>query len=136
MACFLCPVVSGQAGAYTTEPRDNQWIEDMEGKVDATINVLSVLKEELEQEKKSREQPVDTSEDAWVDSLRKNIKRIKRLWEEINKMQEEERRRAGTPAARSPGDAGQWADDMKNKLDKSIKAMQVIKEELDAMERE
>ena len=132
----FCPALIAQTSTYTTtEGQDDAWIEDMEGKVSATIKVLSIIQNELEEEKKTREEPVDESPDAWADSLRKNIQRIKRIWAEVQKMKEEELKKSGT-VSESKEDTEQWTREMSEKLEKSIKAMQVIKEELDEMEKE
>jgi hypothetical protein len=136
MALFYSvPAFTLQATSYSTDTGDEAWLENMEGKVNATINVLTVIKDEIEKEKKSRDQTPDASDDDWAESFRKNIRTIKRLWAEIQKMEEEENKERGK-TDHTPEETRQWTNEMKTKLDKSIKAMQVLKEELDSMEQE
>ena len=124
-----------QSSDYTTGAQDKAWMNDMEGKVDATIKVLSLIKEELEEEKKQLSTPKDTSEDAWIESLRKTIQSLKRVWDEVKEIRKEELNKTETLSF-DETDQQEWTDQMSDKLEKSIKAMQIIKDELDEMEKE
>jgi FtsZ-binding cell division protein ZapB len=108
----------------------------MEHKVDATIRVLEVVKEELKKEQQQQRQTASAPvKPDLAATLKTTIDRVKRLWDEIQEIRREEAARTGRPL---PDDAasGQWASDMSDKLQKSIEAMQVLKGELDEMKKD
>jgi len=124
--------MANTSASYTTSGAalDKKDLEAMESKVDTAIKVLGVIKEELKTEKSAKASTGIQPEEQWTDSLQKNIQRIKKVWSELKEIRDEEiRSSGGTPPSKAEDEA--WKAEMKDKLDKSIKAMEVIKEELE-----
>lgn len=126
-----------QQGGYTASAGE----EDLSAKVDKTIKVLSVIRDELDKMKESEKaQPASAASSAdseWVDSMRGKLSAVIRMWKKTDQIMNP----AGTSA---PGQAkaaqGPTPDtvtaELNAKIDSAIKAMEVIKQELDEVDKE
>ena len=134
------PGVAQVAGSYTTGPADEDWAKDVDKKLDTTIKVLEVIKEELEDYKKTEEKaPAVTSarEDAeanWAAKAAAAVRRLLRAWRKVKKVTASEEGGVKTPD--TPAEEARMTRDISNKLDQTIKAMTAIKAELDKMEED
>ena len=130
-------------GGYTSAPNDESaWPKDLSGKVDKTIQVLTVIKNELDNMKESEQAAgsaasaaTGTDADAgWVDSLKGKLSAVLRMWKKTDQI-------INAPAGSSaqPGGtagSGEMTRELKTKIDKAVQAMEVIKQELDAVDNE
>jgi hypothetical protein len=130
-----------QTGNYTSASGEEAWTDDMDEKLDKTIRVLSVIKEELEDYKKTEAetakapvpgQKAADAETAWSRKLAAWLGRAIRTWKKIRKETASE---TGTPSsAELSEEEAQLTRDISGRLDQAIKAMTAIKEELDKEE--
>lgn len=132
-----------QQGAYTTQTE-----EDLSSKIDKTIKVLTVMKEELDrmkaEEKKagaagSAVQQTAASTTAvnpeWAGEMRGKLSAMIRMWKRTDQiMNPPQAAKPGQPA--QPTQADVTTAELNAKIDSAIKAMEIIKEELDAVEKE
>ncbi|MGB2600851.1 MAG: hypothetical protein WBD00_07490 [Candidatus Omnitrophota bacterium] len=132
--------VPGNTSSYTTMAGDVDWTKDVDKKLDTTIKVLEVIKEELEDYKKSEEKaakvktPDEDAEANWAAKTVAAVRRMLRAWRKVKEVTAPEDD-AKTPGTSDEDDA-QMTRDISNKLDQTIKAMTAIKTELDKMEEE
>jgi hypothetical protein len=133
--------VPGNTSSYTTMAGDVDWTKDVDKKLDTTIKVLEVIKEELEDYKKSEEKaakvttPDEDAEANWVAKTAAAVRRMLRAWRKVKEVTAPEEDAAKTPDTSDEDDA-QMTRDISNKLDQTIKAMTAIKKELDKMEED
>ncbi|MFC1548728.1 hypothetical protein ACFL5E_02065 [Candidatus Omnitrophota bacterium] len=138
VVAFICagqaqaqPVV--QSGGYTTAFEDEDLVEDIDKKLDTTIKVLNVIKEELEEYKKSEAkavpQQVGDADVNWAVRVAKAVVRTVKAWRKVQEVVEPEIDRV-----KAEEDDAEMTRDISDKLDQTIKAMSAIKEELDKME--
>ncbi len=125
---------------------DKVWTEDMDKKLDKSIEVLKVIREELKdveaenvREKKAVSSPAKggqtsvTDENAeWGDNFRKMVTTAGRIWRKVKKVTMEELEEPRT-AATSAATEERVDADISGKLNKAIEAMKVIKDEVDKM---
>ncbi len=148
---FFCAAVILPAGdlpaqgAYTTRQAsraadDAELTDDLDKKLDKTIKVLQVIKRELKdldlgEEPAAKAAPQSAAaapedESAWADNLRRLISKLRKILSAVRKVaaevEDEPRAKSSTPAEQEA-----LKKDLSDNLDKTIKAMQVIKEELD-----
>lgn len=131
-------------GGYTSAPDDETaWPKDLSGKVDKTIQVLTVIKNELDNMKASEASAAKNAAPAasgaaadagWADRLKGKLSAILRMW---NKTDQIINAPAGSSApATGTTEAGEMTKELKSKIDKAVQAMEVIKQELDAVDNE
>jgi hypothetical protein len=121
-----------QQGTATEE--DTARTGDLDKKIDTTIEILKVIKEELQETESSAKPVVKGEEKAeWSDTLRKVISRISRIWKKVRKITASGDKKTQQTAAILE-DRAEWNRDLSDKLDKTIEAMKVMKEELDKIE--
>ena len=132
-----------QQGAYTTQAEG-----DLSSKIDKTIKVLTVMKEELDrmkaEEKKAEASGSVVPQGAaattavspeWTGEMRGKLSAMIRMWKRTDQIM-------NPPVAAKPGQTAQPTQvdlataELNAKIDSAIKAMEVIKEELDAVEKE
>ncbi len=143
--CFAVPggTVDGfaQTGDYTSASGQEEWTDDMDKKLDKTIRVLSVIRDELEDYKKTEAetakalvpgQKAADEETAWGKNMAAWLGGAVRAWKTIRKETASE---TGTPSpAELSEEEAQLTRDISGRLDQAIKAMTAIKEELDKEE--
>ena len=145
-AAGVLPAAAGQVAVKqfgSEEPapeKDEDWSKDLDKKIDTTIKVLQVIKEEV----KDIEPPAAAlkqgagkaaaQEEDWTENLKRWIQRAARIWRKIRKVTAP----AGKPSPIGPAadDQAELTKDLSEKLAKTISAMQVIKEELDKISEE
>ncbi len=142
------PAVAQQAaqtqGGYTSAPDDETaWPEDLSGKVDKTIQVLTVIKNELDNMKASEASAAKNAAPAaagaaanagWADKLKGKLSAVIRMWKKTDQIINAP---AGSSAqASGMTAAGEMTEELKSKIDKAVQAMEVIKQELDAVDNE
>ena len=130
-------------GGYTSAPDDEAaWPKDLSGKVDKTIQVLTVIKNELDNMKESEQASRSAAPAAsgaaadagWVDSLKGKLSAILRMWKKTDQIINAP---AGSSAqATGTTGSGEMTKELKSKIDKAVQAMEVIKQELDAVDEE
>lgn len=123
-----------------------KWTEDIDKKLDTTIKVLSVIKEELEAEEKKQEgivsktPPATTEEEQkeFVKSTASWLTRLKRMWQEARKAAAPEGEEAEVQAQIAKEEKEQAIDtkEISEKLGTAISLMAAIKEELDKEQKQ
>ena len=118
-----------------------KWTEDIDKKLDTTIKVLTVIKEELEAEEKKQEKiisetPPTTKEEEQKELVRSTaswLTRLKKMWQEARKAAAPEDEKAQVEAQIRKEDAQQAIDtkEISEKIGTAISLMAAIKEELD-----
>ena len=143
-AAGVLPADAGQVavkqfgGEEPAPEKDEDWSKDLDKKIDTTIKVLQVIKEEvkdIEPPAKSLKQGAGKAaaqEEDWTENLKRWIQRAARIWRKIRKVTAP----AGAPAGPAADDQAELTKDLSEKLAKTISAMQVIKEELDKISEE
>jgi hypothetical protein len=132
--------VAQASGSYTTVPVDEDWAKDVDKKLDTTIKVLEVIKEELDDYKKTEEKAAKVTsvrEDAeanWAARAAAAVRRLLRAWRKVKKVTASEE--GGVKAPDTSAEEARMTRDISNKLDQTIKAMTAIKTELDKMEED
>ncbi|MFH1552910.1 MAG: hypothetical protein ABID83_04665 [Candidatus Omnitrophota bacterium] len=128
---YAKPVLAQTASSAQQDPTAEEeaaWDKDLDKKIDTTIEVLKVIKEELKDEQK---QDLTAQEKAdWSAKLRKAISKVARIWKKVKKATEPETKAPQQTVADS-ADKTRWNQDMSAKLDKTIEIMKTMKEELD-----
>lgn len=146
--CFLLfggvePAPADNAGEKEPEAaaaKEAGWTEDLDAKIDKTIQVLDVVKEELKEYKKvqkaseaaARPGVPAEEEKAMAASLREKLRTALRVWRRVREVVKEE-----TEAVRreeAVREEAEWARSVSEKLDATIETIAVIKEELAEME--
>ena len=128
----------GGEGAGKGSPvKEEQWEKDLDRKIDTTIEVLKVIKTELKDVKSGDEAQQKSSEDeaALAEKLGKTVSKTASIWSKVRKII---RSRSEEKDEHGPADEKkvEWAKDLNKKLDKTIRAMQVMKEELDKIQED
>lgn len=132
-----------QQGAYTTTATKTEG--DLSSKIDTTIKVLSVMKEEIGR-MKAEEQKAGAVKNAvpqgaaattaaspeWADQMRGKLSAMIRMWKRTDEIVNPGQ--AAKPGQPTQVDAA--TAELNAKIDSAIKAMEVIKEELDAVAKE
>jgi len=129
-----------EAQEETEKQQDEDWSKDIDKKLDTTIKILQVVKEEV----KDLEPPptalktsagrAASSEQDWAGNLKAWIQRAARIWRKIRKATAPAG--GGKPLGPSQEEQEKLTKDLSDKLNKTIQAMQVIKEELDKISEE
>ncbi|MGD2279447.1 MAG: hypothetical protein PVH45_05080 [Candidatus Omnitrophota bacterium] len=132
---LLLMTVLGQGIAFGNE---EEWAEELDKKIDKTIEVLDVVKEELKELKKDekewqRAMAVD-EEGSWAEALRARARIVAKFWKKLRKYiaEEAETLRSAAKGQKEPS----WAKELSGRLDQAMKAMEVIKEELGEIEKQ
>ncbi len=113
--------------------------EDISGKVDKTIKVLSVIKEELKDyqeslDKQDKTKAAGAAEGAnWGKAIGDKVGRMIKAWKKARETMTEGET---TPAEKKAEEEKEkvWTEDVKNKVDTTISALEAIKEQLDDIE--
>lgn len=115
-------------------PVDANWDE----KIDTAIEILTVVKEELKESEKENAAAAATAvlsaagaEDAgWKDTLRSSLSRLGRVWNKVKKITVKDAEDGSvTPVTQE--NEGITEEGLRSKLDKTIEAMKIIREELE-----
>ncbi len=127
---ILAQKIQQTQGAYTT--KDAEWGEDMSEKLDKTIKVLEVVKEELKDVKVTDNGKVTGApgEKDLKEDMSKKVSTAVRIWRKIRAAL---RKEGEEP---SPEEETKWIKDINAKLDKTMETMQAVKEELEKIEEE
>jgi len=120
--------------------QDADWSEEVSDQIDKTIEVLDIVKEELKEMKKREDlkaagapKITDKGKDEeWADVIRGKLSTSIRIWMRVKEVVREETEKA--KGAASAQDDSEWAKDLNKKLDETIEAIKVIKEELKEIE--
>lgn len=146
LSTFLCPAYVEAQGTKNSQDdgslaEDEYLKDDLSQTLDTTIKILSILKEELKTEEsevstiKSGTKDADAEGD-WAETFSRLVRKITRVWKKIRK----EVKPTPPGLAKKGEDPGLEGEaltkDIKMKLDKTIKAMQVIQRELKKLEKE
>lgn len=132
-----------QTGNYTSAAGEEVWADDMDKKLDKTIKVLSVIKEELEDYKKTEMEAAKApvpgqraadAETAWSKNMAAWLGRAIRTWKKIRKETAPET--GAPPSAELSEEDAQLTRDISDRLGQAIKAMSAIKQELDKAEKD
>ncbi|MFQ5952504.1 MAG: hypothetical protein ACE5JK_03760 [Candidatus Omnitrophota bacterium] len=131
------PVQTGFTGSASEEA---DWSEDLENKINKTMKVLDVVKKEIKDYREREEAKsapaqlgaVTDEEESLADMLRGKLSRAIRIWRKLKEAVQEEAEKAKQGKGTQEPD---WAKDLSKKLDKTIEAMTVIKEELEEVEK-
>lgn len=118
-----------KAQEETAEEEDKAWTEDLDKKLDVTIQMLNVIREELKDvEADTGKKPQDEKD--WVVVLRENIGKISRLWRKLRKVTE-----PGSDQTKiASEDEARLTRDLSDRLNETIEAMKIMKEELDKIQ--
>lgn len=110
------------------------WNEDLDQKIDTTIKILQVIKEEVKDIQPPGRYGLAAPDSDWGASLSRWIRKISRAWRKIRKAT----RKEGTPEekAAQAEETVELTKDLSQKLDKTIRAMTVIREELEKIQEE
>ncbi|MDP8298281.1 MAG: hypothetical protein P9L88_00010 [Candidatus Tantalella remota] len=133
---------SGRLTGVQIDPKEQEeeevvWQEDVDKKIDATIAILKIIQDEVKDmpvaapaavSAASAGAAVQPEEVDWSLKLKEAIKRISRVWRKLRKVE-------GVDEA-LPEAPDEWAKDMDEKLDKTMKAMQVMRDELQKIQEE
>ena len=125
-------------GQGTIFGNEDEWVEDLDKKIDQTIEVLDVVKEELKELKENEKewQQAMAADDGgnWVEVFRARVRIIAKIWKKLRKYitEEAETLRSGAEGQKEPS----WAKERSGRLDQTMKAMEVIKEELKGIEKQ
>jgi FtsZ-binding cell division protein ZapB len=132
---FLLITFLGQGNVFGNE---DEWVDDLDKKIDQTIEVLDVVKgelKELKEDEKEWQQAMAADENGnWVEVLRARVRIIAKIWKKLRKYiaEESETLRSAAKGQKEPG----WAKELSGRLDQTMKAMEVIKEELKEIEKQ
>ena len=138
LVSFFSPGVFGdsQDPVKTTTKEEEAMAKGISKKMDKTIKVLTVIKEELDDYQKDVEAEGDTkaaktSEEEGM-SWGAKIGRMIKAWRKAKKAADE-----GTPQdeAREEEEEKVWTENVKSKVDKTIGALEAIRKELDKIEK-
>lgn len=126
-----------QQGSYTATGVE----EDLSAKVDKTIKVLSVIKDELDKMKESEKAQVagaaSSADSEWVDSMRGKLSAVIRMWKKTDQILNPEGAAAPGQSKTAQGATPDTVTaELNAKIDSAIKAMEVIKQELDEVDKE
>ena len=140
---IICPASLSMAqGDYTTAAATEDWTKDVDKKIDTTIKVLTAIKSEMKDVKKEDLPSLPAggitaeSADEVAETARKTsslISKLIRAWNRVRKTADPEAKDTIT-AEQFDQQKDQWAKSISTKLDKTIAAMQVMREELDKIE--
>ncbi|MBD3378871.1 MAG: hypothetical protein GF408_00190 [Candidatus Omnitrophica bacterium] len=123
-----------QSASYSTSPE--RWTEDLSDKVDRSIKILNVVKEELRNmEKTEAGAAADPSEQSLADRLKGKLSAVIRMWNKVSSTASEGKASPGDAGARS-AETEKTVSDMRDKLDKTMELIEVIKTELDEVDKE
>ena len=131
--------ISEEALQKKQEPvprQDTDWSKDISDKIDRTIQVLDVVKEELKEIKKSdkleaigkQQSAGGEKETSWADAIRGKLSAAVRIWRKVRKTVRTETEKAQEGA--DMREDAEWARDLSDKLDKTAEAITVIRAEL------
>jgi hypothetical protein len=134
--------VSSQTQQKAVDKEEAEMIEDLDAKIDKTVQVLGVIKEELEDYKKEKAKMAATQktvtapgeEPSLADNIRGKLKTAIRIWKKVREVVKEETQ-AGQQGAYTTVEPG-WAKDLDSKLDQAIETIGVIREELKEAEED
>jgi hypothetical protein len=138
-AAAYVPHLEARSVDPTQAEDQSEWNKDMGKKLDTAIGVLSIIKDELKDEDKSRAAVDATSADqdeAMAQNLARWIGKINRIWRNITKVTASQE--DGAPA-RDDADSEQDVVDTKaisSKLGTAMEMMSAIKKELDKQQKE
>ena len=132
-----------QQGAYTTQAEG-----DLSSKIDKTIKVLTVMREELDRMKADEKKagavksavPQGTAATTaanpeWSAEMRGKLSAMIRMWKRTDQiMNPAPALKPGQTAQPTQADAA--TAELNSKIDSAIKAMEVIKEELESVDKE
>jgi hypothetical protein len=129
-----------QQGGYSTSGTAGSSTEDLSGKVDKTIKVLTVIKDELDkmnaQEKTAPAAGASAPDQAWVDNMQGKLTAAIRMWKRADQVIRAGEAAAGTAKVSTAASTETITAELNAKIDSAIKAMEVIKKELDAVDKE
>ena len=136
---FSQSAVQDEEEALPAEQAD--WKEDISDKIDKTVEVLGVVKEELKEMKEKEalegEKPPIPGEGVnWADKIRGKVSAAIRIWRKVRETIKTETEKAKQEAAIEKESEAEWARDLSDKLDKTMQAITVIQEELKEIEEE
>ncbi len=122
---------------------DKAWSEEMDKKIDTTIEILNVIKKEIQDAKKDAEvsekaKPAAmVSEEESIEKVADTAGRAAKVWNKVSKIVRE-KTDPGTDkgAASLPAVDDQWEKNVSKKLDKGIETMGAIKKALEKMDKE
>ena len=131
LVCILSIFSFGSLGLATDADKapiqeDTEWSEDMDAKIDTAIEVLGAVKEELKEYQKT-EAKLKGKE--WEETVPQKVSAIVRLWRRIRKI-------VGADKELTPEEEAKMTKELNERIDKTIKMMSAIKEELDKIEAE
>ncbi|MBD3425786.1 MAG: hypothetical protein GF409_00985 [Candidatus Omnitrophica bacterium] len=133
---------SAAGGTYTSGMEPEEWAEDMDEKIDTTIKVLNVVKEELEDYKRAEAEGLSEAEkgeqspEGFAARAAATIRRILRGWRKIRRATADDPDAADRATEQTYKRTEEMSRELSDKLDKTIRSMSAIKEELDKMEEE
>lgn len=138
--CFAAGPAKPQ-GTYTSAVDDlSVWPDDLSAKIDKTIQVLTVIKTEVKKMEAADKRSANASPKGSTDAEREEIEKLRvklgamiRIWKKTDKIMQEDASKAAKQGTYTTDTAvDDAAKQLSNKIDTMIKAMEVIKEELDA----
>ena len=113
---------------------DANWKEDFDKRIDATIQILNVVKEEINEDdvdtvKLAVTQDSEDEDASLKDSVRTIIRKTGRVWKKVKEIVSEDE----DPEDEAVEDAREAAEnkELSKKIETTIDIMQVMKEELD-----
>lgn len=126
-----------QSGSYSTAD-DGAWAEDMSKKIDKSIEVMDVIKQELkeyqQEQAKYEKTKYDTSEDAEAANMKNKVSTAVRIWRKIRNLTARGADKVADLRAKKQEEEA--IKQIKSNLDKTMQIMQVIREELNEAEKE
>ncbi|MEA3489399.1 MAG: hypothetical protein U9R44_03530 [Candidatus Omnitrophota bacterium] len=135
----LYAAVGGDEKQENTAGEETVWSKDLDKKIDTTIKILQVIKEEVKDiqpaEKAAPKGGVKApaaGEKGWSENYAKITAKMVRIWRKVRKI-------TGGAAGGVPATEQEKAEltrDISDKLGKTIQAMQAIKKELDKIDKE
>lgn len=143
-AAQTAQTASDQAQATSAAQAPEQqppWAQDLDKKLDKTIEIMKILKDEMkdvklkptgtEAQKVTGAAGTGVVDKAWLDNLKTIIARLSSFWTKADKVVEPET--ADKDAAAREKQVADWSKNMSDKLTSAIEAMKVIKEEVEKM---
>ena len=128
-ALYACCLFAFSGSVIATDAdkapqEDAEWSEDMDAKIDKAIEVLGVVKKELKEYQKTEKQLKGKEPE---ETLPKKISALVRLWRKLREVM-------GAGPGMTPEEEAEMTKDLGAKIDKTIKVMSAIKEELEKSE--
>ena len=130
--CLICAAsVAGFAQQKSSEKEDRVWTEDLDRKLEMTIQALNVIREDL-QEEQAAGGGKPRAEKKRADVLRENIGKISRLWRKLRKVVGPK----GEQAEIGLKEETRLTRELSDKLGETIETMTVMKKELDRIRQD